>query len=307
MQHDRTCLADPDGEWHQFAMPPFARLFDAFLSRFRILTVDHSYFPKERNWQNAVGIQALARKVHAADSDYLELLAEFAKQRRWLEKIPRQARDGDLTPRWINKSFPGLDAVALYGLLVRHNPCLYVEVGSGNSTKFARRAIDDHRLRTEIVSIDPNPRHVVDAICDRSIRKRCEDVPIDFFAELPNDSILFVDNSHRAFPNSDVAVFFMEILPVLAQGIIWGLHDIHFPFDYPDAWSGRYYNEQYLLLCYLMGGSGNDEILLPNGYISTNPNLSSRVAALFDSPHFARVEQHGSSFWMRRNRKLSDL
>jgi hypothetical protein len=59
---------------------------------------------------------------------------------------------------WIKGWLPALDSMALYALLARHNPRQYVEVGSGNSTKFARRAIADHRLQARIAPIDPHPR-----------------------------------------------------------------------------------------------------------------------------------------------------
>ena len=44
----------------------------------------------------------------------------------------------------------GLDIVTLYSLIADLNPRHYVEIGSGSSTQFARRAIDDHSLRTEM-------------------------------------------------------------------------------------------------------------------------------------------------------------
>jgi hypothetical protein len=51
--------------------------------------------------------------------------------------------------------FSSLDAVALYGMLFEFRPKRFVEVGSGCSAKFARRAIDDHSLQSRITSIDP--------------------------------------------------------------------------------------------------------------------------------------------------------
>ena len=50
-------------------------------------------------------------------------------------------------------------------------PRRFIEIGSGNSTKFARRAIRDHWLNTSIVSIDPFPRSEIDAICDEVVRR----------------------------------------------------------------------------------------------------------------------------------------
>lgn len=276
-------------------------LLDAARSRRqRRVVFDYGYLPRQRDWSSSSGVQALARKAHESADDYRALLAYFASLRPWFEKIPMRAADGDRTPRWTNGSFPGLDAVSLYGLLARHDPSVYVEIGSGNSTKFARRAIEDHGLRTRIVSVDPHPRRDVDAICDEVVRRPCEEVEMTFFADLPGDAILFVDNSHRSFQNSDVTVFFMEILPVLAPGIIWGLHDIFFPYDYPDAWRGRFFNEQYLLMSYLMGGGGTDEILLPNSLIFGSPAFRPSVTAIFEGRHFEGVERHGGCFWMRR-------
>jgi len=280
------------------------RLLDAARSRRRRHVVfDYSYLPRERDWSRSPGVAALTRKAYESADDYKALLARLAGYRTWLEKIPARAGEDDPAPRWINGSFPALDAVSVYGLLALHNPSLYVEVGSGNSTKFARRAIQDHGLRTRIVSIDPHPRRDVDAICDEVIRRPCEDMDMTFFADLPGDAVLFVDNSHRAFSNSDVTVFFMEILPVLAPGIVWGLHDIFFPHDYPEAWRDRFFNEQYLLMAYLMGGGGTDEILLPNGLVSSSPMLMPSALAIFEGPHFDGIEKHGGCFWMRRGAK----
>lgn len=264
------------------------------------MVFDYGYLPRERDWSRSPGVLALTRKAHESADDYKALLAHFASLRPWFEKIPTRAAADDRTPRWINGSFPGLDAVSLYGLLARHDPSIYVEIGSGHSTRFARRAIEDHGLRTRIVSVDPQPRRDVDAICDEVIRRPCEDVDTRFFADLPGDALLFVDNSHRSFQNSDVTVFFMEILPVLAPGIIWGLHDIFIPDDYPDAWRGRFFNEQYLLMSYLMGGGGTDEILLPNNLVFGAPALRTSVTAIFEGRHFEGVEQHGCCFWLRR-------
>ncbi len=268
--------------------------------RRRHVFFDYSYLPRERDWRRSPGVNALTRKAYERADDYKALLARFAAHRAWLEKIPARAGRDDPAPRWINGSFPALDAASLYGLLALHNPSIYVEVGSGNSTKFARRAIQDHRLRTRIVSIDPQPRREVDAICDEVIRRPCEDVDMAFFAGLPGDTLLFVDNSHRSFQNSDVTVFFMEILPVLRPGTIWGLHDIFFPLDYPQAWSGRFFNEQYLLMSYLMGGGGPDRILLPNALITSSPSLRPSALAIFDGPSFDGIEKHGGCFWMQR-------
>jgi hypothetical protein len=122
-----------------------------------------------------------------------------------------------------------------------------------------------------------------------------------FWEGLGAGDLLFVDNSHRSFPNSDVTVFFAETLPALAPGVVWGLHDILLPWDYPEEWRGRFCNEQYLLLAYLLGGGGADEILLPAAWISATPALHGLLAPLWDDAGlFGGMSTHGGGFWMRR-------
>ena len=67
------------------------------------------------------------------------------------------------------------------GLIKKFKPKIYCEIGSGNSTKFARKAIDFFNLKTEIISIDPYPRAEIDNLADVIIRKGLEEVEINFF------------------------------------------------------------------------------------------------------------------------------
>jgi len=62
-------------------------------------------------------------------------------------------------------------------------------------------------LQTRIVSIDPHPHTETDTLCDDVLRSRMEEVPREFWEGIGPEDLLFVDNSHRSFPNSDVTVF----------------------------------------------------------------------------------------------------
>ncbi len=64
-----------------------------------------------------------------------------------LEGIPQEQLN-ETGPYWNNGFFPGLDALALYCIMSLVKPTRYFEVGSGNSTMFARKAIHDHSLNT---------------------------------------------------------------------------------------------------------------------------------------------------------------
>lgn len=181
-----------------------------------------------------------------------DMIASFAEYREHFSAIPIATAIKPMDPRWINGWFPSLDGMVLYHLLAERNPATYVEIGSGNSTKFARRAIEDHKLRTRIISIDPEPRTEIDVIANEVIRSGVEFVDISLFSQLEAGDVVFFDGSHRSFQNSDVTVFFIDILPELKAGTCVGIHDVLWPWDYPPAWVERYYNEQYMLGTYML-------------------------------------------------------
>jgi len=232
------------------------------------------------------------------------LIGEIAGFRDEFLAIPVQPPRGQADaaePSWVNGWFPAFDAVMLYGLLALRNPRWFVEVGSGNSTRFARRAIRDHDLRTKIISIDPCPRAEIDAICDQVVRAPLEDVDMTQVEPLSSEDLLFVDSSHRSFQNSDVTVFFTEILPALPPGLVYGMHDIYLPNDYPVEWAERFYSEQYLLACYLHGGADGDEVVAPLAYLWHETDLFSAFAPTFDRLGLTHPQRYGNSFWMRKS------
>jgi hypothetical protein len=121
-------------------------------------------------------------------------------------------------PFWLNDWFPPFDCAVLYGLVAEKKPRRYIEVGSGISTRFARQAIKDYDLDTRVISIDPHPHNAVDELCDEVICSRMEDLGSDFWGSVGEGDMLFVDNSHRSFPNSDVTVFLRRFFPPLEEG-----------------------------------------------------------------------------------------
>jgi hypothetical protein len=142
-------------------------------------------------------------------------LASVGRHRAQLEAIPNEAAE-PASPQWDNQWFSALDAMSLYTLVADRRPARIIEVGSGNSTKFAVRSILDHGLSTQVTSIDPHPRTEIDGLCQRVIRQPLETVSQAVFSELKGGDFLFIDNSHRAFTNSDVSTFFLEVLPRLS-------------------------------------------------------------------------------------------
>jgi hypothetical protein len=263
---------------------------------------DYPYARRERPWERSLGIHRLFHLLRASDERSAAVVDGFTALRETLGHIPARARLGDPpgTPHWENDWLPALDAIAIYGFLARNDPRVYLEIGSGNSTRFAARAIADHGLRTRIVSIDPEPRAEIDALCDEVVRAPLEELEPERFAELGPEDVVFLDGSHRSFQSSDVTVFFLEVLPILPRGTIWGIHDVFLPADYPRPWVDRWYNEQYLLATWLLGGGGGDEILLPCSHFVSQAPLLARLDALWSLPALANAPRFGSSFWLRR-------
>jgi hypothetical protein len=170
---------------------------------------------------------------------------------------------------WENHFIPALDAFTLMwaGLSAKR---IYMEVGSGNSTLYVKAALLHEGRDTRIVSIDPQPRADVDKVCDEVFRQNVEDIDLAVFDRLEAGDVLFIDNSHRSFMNSDVTVCMLDIIPRLKPGVLIGVHDIFLPFDYFQTWNERGYNEQYLLACYLLANPGYFDIQFCNYWISVN-------------------------------------
>ena len=170
---------------------------------------------------------------------------------------------------------------------------------------FAAQSIRDNHLRTKIISIDPFPRAEIDQLCHKIYRMPFEDMDLNFFATLTAEDIFVVDNSHRSFPNSDVTVFFTEVLPKLPSGMLYTMHDIFLPVDYPENWScaeRRWYNEQYLLCAYLLGGAAGDKIVCPNAFLGGKNEIFEACRSLWGQGEVLENNWFGGGFfWLRKN------
>jgi hypothetical protein len=274
----------------------------AMQARGSLLLVDDPYpvEPKIRWGHGKPPHQALETLFRSCQQNYLPFLENIASLAPSFAKIPFDAPEDSPEPRWNNNWLPVLDGMSIYTALTKHAPRRFIEVGSGHSTKFAARAVRDHGLATRIFSIDPQPRSEVDSLCHRTLRHSLESLDIAFFDTVTADDILFVDCSHRALQNSDVTVFFLDILPILPAGCLIGIHDICLPMDYPPGWERRYYNEQYLLACVLLFGAAAFDILLPSYYLSSQPELHPALQPLQAVTTLQGRPPVGSIFWMRK-------
>jgi Methyltransferase domain len=276
--------------WEAFPRPRAAGTF--------VLELEYPIQPRPRYGYGPPAHAGLLARIAGGRAAYGSLLSKIAAFAPALHRIPSTASDDLASPRWENGFYPPVDAVTLYGLLALRRPRLYVEIGSGESTRFARRAIADFGLSTRIVSIDPSPRAEIDALCDEVIRTAFEDARLDLFSELRAGDMVFHDGSHRVFQNSDTVVTFLDVLPALAPGVILGVHDIYLPWDYPPEWAERYYSEQYVLAAYLLADCPWLRVLLPNHFITHDEELLGALAPVWSAPGLAGRPLHGEGFWL---------
>ncbi len=228
---------------------------------------------------------------------WLSKILSFAPQLQAIQKLS-EVKD-PTQPGWNNQFLPGLDIMALYTIVAETKPRRYVEVGSGNSTKVAHKAVSDFGLSTKITSIDPYPRAEIDSLAHEIVRKPFEAVDTSWLAELEAGDILFIDNSHRMLPNSDATVFFLETLPALKPGVIVHIHDIYLPYDYPQFMCDRFYSEQYGLAIALLANPQRYQTIFPAYFISEDAALSGSISGIWNHPNLHDVERHGGSYWLK--------
>ena len=231
---------------------------------------------------------------------YIDILNDAVNKKHVFQSIKKKIEETDIVkPTYNNGFLSGLDIIGIYTIISKFKPENYIEVGSGNSTKVAYKAIKDNGLNTKITSIDPAPRTEIDRLADTIIREPFENTNFDFIFSLKENDILFIDNSHRILPNSDSMVFYLEVLPKLPHGVIVHIHDIYLPYDYPQFMCDRFYSEQYGLAMYLLANSDKYQTILPNYFISEDKDLSAILDPIWQHPNLDKVEQHGGSFWLK--------
>lgn len=202
-------------------------------------------------------------------------------------------------PTWENGYFPALDMMTLYTMVAELDPANIVEIGSGNSTKVMADAKRNNKLSISITSIDPVPRAIIDNLSDQIIRMPLESIDLKEIKSLRKGDILFIDNSHRMLPNSDVTTVFLDIMPYLAKGVYVHIHDIYLPYDYPQFMCDRFYSEQYGLAIFLLSNPDRYKVIFPSYYIYKNRELSSRLNDIWTIPNISKGERHGGSIWLK--------
>ncbi|MBN2534389.1 MAG: class I SAM-dependent methyltransferase [Spirochaetales bacterium] len=189
--------------------------------------------------------------------EQLSLLNQFHYNEEF-ENIPDDYYD-EKSFHFNNDYFESGDAEYWYNLIRLKKPKTIVEIGCGYSTKMAILALnknkeEDKKYRCEHICIEPYEVPWLEELDITVIREMAEDLNKGIFNKLENDDILFIDSSHVIRPQGDVLFEYLELLPVLNNGVIVHVHDILTPKDYPEQWvigEVKFWNEQYLLEAFL--------------------------------------------------------
>ena len=207
---------------------------------------------------------------------------------------------------YLNNAGFGLEDAGTLHCIIRHfKPKTIIEIGSGNSTLVAARASlinNSEGNPVKLIAIEPYPRQYLkngfEGLSQLVIQK-AELTEPNFFDQLEENDILFIDSSHVIRTGNDVTFLYLEILSRLKKGVLVHVHDIFLPYNYPtDGILNKqvFWSEQYLLQAFL---SLNDsyEILFANYYMrSKHPQ---KMRTVFKPP--PGYHRRGTtSFWIRK-------
>jgi hypothetical protein len=203
-------------------------------------------------WQRRSPLRGIAFDVDEQLAWVRAQLGEYAREFR-----PPIALGG-YTFQYANGAFGHGDADVLYGVLRTHKPAHVVELGSGHSTAVIRLALEQNAQEGHACSFrvfDPYPN---DPLAGSPFEAGVEAVPAQRVDEsvisaLGPDDVLFIDTTHTVKTGGDVVAIVLDLLPLLAPGVLVHIHDVPMPFEYDRelVQEGVYWSEMYLVQAFL--------------------------------------------------------
>ena len=265
---------------------------------------DHYYEPQFDNRKNQIDFSQ-ERNLPGIDwrvSDQLKMLKTLTFSGELTGILQGKTKENPLEFHLDNGSFESGDAECWYQIIRANKPKRIIEIGSGNSTLMAIKAIKKNQSEQlnytcEHICIEPYEMPWLEQMDITIIREKVEEMDLSFFSQLKENDILFIDSSHVIRPQGDVLFEYLELLPSLNKGVIVHIHDIFSPRNYPKSWLQddiRFWNEQYLVEAFL---SNNDswEIIASLNFLHHNYyNLLKEVAP------FLTPEREPGSFYIKK-------
>lgn len=241
--------------------------------------------------------------INLNEKGQLDLLKQLNYNEELLS-FPYQDTKNQLVYHYDNYFFPAGDGEYLYNIIRHFKPGRIIEVGCGKSTLMIFNALKNNRNENsqyscQHICVEPYNQPWLEQTSAEIIRKKIEDVELDFFKSLKANDILFIDSSHVIRPQGDVLFEILTILPVLQTGVIVHIHDIYTPRDYLDVFiydEMRLWNEQYMVEAFLTNNDTYEIIGALNW-------LKHQHASAFYEKHPVIKEYKNlepSSFWLRK-------
>lgn len=253
--------------------------------------------------QNEARIFRIPNKLPAIDLNEEGQWQFFKRIQEFYAEIPFQAHKvAGLRYFFENDSYSYSDGICLYTMIRQAKPKKIIEVGSGYSscvTLDTNEIFFDNTIHCTF--IEPYPQLLISLLKEQDherikiIPTKLQDVPLQEFASLGENDILFIDSTHISKVDSDVNYIFFEILPSLQSGVYVHFHDVFYPFEYPKAWvhEGRAWNEDYLLRAFLQYNSAFKIIFFNTFLEHFYPEEFVKNAPLC-------LKNTGGSIWLRK-------
>ncbi|MDO6433207.1 class I SAM-dependent methyltransferase [Flavitalea sp. BT771] len=179
--------------------------------------------------------------------------------------IPFKSQPNQTSHRYYfdNKTYAHADGLVLFSILMHFRPKRVIEVGSGFSSSLMLDT-NDTLLNNSIhfTFIEPNPDMTLNSLLRKEDYQNTDvkvnlvqDVDPQIFSTLKENDILLIDNSHVSKTGSDVNYLMTEVLPRLNKGVLIHIHDIFYPFEYPQDWVFEHrlnWNEIYVVHNFLL-------------------------------------------------------
>jgi len=305
----RDHLARITADWMKhFAFDP--KYYELWQSRgFHVSKVDfYSPLPDTRELGNNLFVSEVPMRGIDIDLEAQSaLLQSFQDLYAGEYRAFRDRSPAPAAPRFYfgNVSFESVDAEMLYCMVRNCKPRRVIEIGSGFSTLLTAEALAANKAGghdAEFTAIEPYPPDFLNKPLPYPVNlkaKRVQEVPLDVFRQLGAGDILFIDSSHVVKIGSDTHYEFLQILPVLAPGVVVHVHDIFLPREYPRSWvlkDYRAWNEQYVLQTFLTGNRDFEVIWAGALMHYRHPE---KLQAAFGS--YDPVKNLPASFWMRKH------
>lgn len=264
--------------------------------------VDHYYEPLF-NFQKLKYSLRKDRQLPGIDfniKEQLEFISTFNYNEEF--KLINGLPENKLTFSFNKGPFRSGDAEFLYNIIRKIKPKKVIEIGCGHSTLMAQHAlsqnsIDNNADTCEHICIEPFENAWLEELPITVVRKLVEDVDPDFFKQLQENDILFIDSSHMIRPQGDVLFEFLQILPILNKGVVVHIHDIFTPKDYLSEWlidGTLFWNEQYLLEAFLSFNS-SFKIIGALNFLKHN-----YFKELSEKCPYLTFDREPGSFWIKK-------